>query len=75
MSPAEASINTLYEALGTPLGIVVNTSDPEKLRQKLYRLRDAADDPMLKDLSIVISPTMPGSQVWIVKRRHSESGS
>lgn len=66
---SEASINTLYEALGTPLGIVVQTDNPEKLRQKLYRLRETCDDPMLKELSIVISPTMPGSQVWIVKRK------
>lgn len=66
---AEASINTLYEALGTPLGVVVQTSDPEKLRQRLYRLRDAADDPMLKELSFVISPTVPQAHVWIVKRK------
>lgn len=73
MSPAEASLNTLYEALGTPLGIVVQTSDPEKLRQRLYRLRDGSDDPMLKELSIVISPTMPQSQIWIVKRKTNEA--
>jgi hypothetical protein len=66
---SEASLNTLYEALGTPLGVVVQTDNPEKLRAKLYRLRDGADDPMLKELSIVISPTMPQSQVWIVKRK------
>lgn len=64
---AEASLNTLYEALGTPLGIVLQTDNPEKTRAKLYRLREAANDPMLKELSIVISPTMPQSQVWIVK--------
>jgi hypothetical protein len=66
---AEASLNTLYEALGTPLGIVLQTDNPEKTRQKLYRLRETCDDPMLKELSIVISPTMPQSQVWIVKRK------
>lgn len=66
---AEASLNTLYEALGTPLGVVVQTDNPEKLRAKLYRLRETCDDPMLKELSIVISPTMPQSQVWIVKRK------
>ncbi len=44
----EASLNTLYEALGTPLGLVINTDQPEKLRAKLYRLRDGSDDPMLK---------------------------
>jgi hypothetical protein len=63
----EASLNTLYEALGTPLGVVVQTDNPEKLRAKLYRLRDGADDPMLKEISIVISPTMPQSQIWIVR--------
>ena len=65
----EASLNTLYEALGTPLGIVIQTDNPERTRQKLYRLRDQSDDPMLKELSIVISPTMPQSQVWLVKRK------
>lgn len=66
---AEASINLLYEALGSPLGIVIQTDNPEGLRAKLYRLREGCDDPMLKEISIVISPTMPGSQVWLVKRK------
>lgn len=70
---SEASLNTLYEALGTPLGVVVQTDNPEKLRQKLYRLRDGSDDPMLKELSIVISPTMPQSQVWLVKVKRNET--
>ena len=65
---AEASLNLWYEALGSALGIVVQTDNPEKLRAKLYRLRDEANDPMLKNISIVISPTMPGSHVWLVKR-------
>ena len=66
---SEASLNLLYEALGTPLGIVVETNDPERLRQKLYALRKQANDPMLEALSFVISPTVPGSQVWLVKRK------
>lgn len=65
----EASLNLWYEALGTPLGIVIQTDNPEKLRQKLYRLREQANDPMLADISIVISPTVPGSHVWLVKRK------
>jgi hypothetical protein len=66
---SEASINLLYEALGSPLGVVIQTDNPEGLRAKLYRLRDQADDPMLKEISIVISPSMPASQVWLVKRK------
>jgi len=59
----------LYEALGSPLGVVIQTDNPEGLRAKLYRLRDQTDDPMLKEISIVISPSMPTSQVWLVKRK------
>jgi len=70
---SEASLNLWYEALGSALGIVVATDNPEKLRAKLYRLREAANDPLLADISIVISPTMPGSHVWLVKRKASET--
>ena len=34
-------LNLLYEALNSDLGIVVETPDPEFLRQKLYPLRKA----------------------------------
>lgn len=69
----EASINLWYEALGTPFGIAILTSDPERLRQKLYALRKASGDPMLDSMSVVISPTNPGSQVWLVKRKANEA--
>lgn len=65
----EASLNLWYEALGSSLGVVVQTDNPEKLRQRLYRLREQANDPMLADISVVISPTNPGSHVWLVKRK------
>lgn len=69
----EASINLWYEALGTPLGIAVQTNDPERFRQKMYALRKEANDKMLDDISLVISPSTPGSQVWLVKRKPSET--
>ena len=64
----EASINFWYEALGTPLGIVIATDNPERFRAKLYALRKEANDPMLDSISVVISPSSPGSHVWLVKR-------
>lgn len=64
----EASINLWYEALGTPLGVVVQTNDPERFRQKMYALRRDSNDSSLEEISVVISPTNPGSHVWLVKR-------
>lgn len=65
----EASINLWYEALGTPLGIVVQTNDPERFRQKMYAIRRECGDKSLDELSLVISPSNPTSHVWLVKRK------
>jgi hypothetical protein len=64
-------LEKLYDALREPLGIVVETEDPERLRQRLYALRKARidDDPQLRVLSFLISPTNPGSELWIVKAK------
>lgn len=69
----EASLNLWYEALGSSLGVVIETDNPEKLRAKLYRLREQANDPMLADISVVISPTVPARHVWLVKRQANGS--
>ncbi len=58
-------IELLYAALHSPLGIVVSTTSPERLRQKLYPLRK--EDPALLPLSFIISPFNPGGELWIVK--------
>lgn len=59
-------LELLGEALASPVGIVITTSDPERLRQALYRAR--ASDPGFALLSIVTSRTAPASEVWIVKK-------
>ncbi len=59
-------IEFLYEALSKPFGVVVETDNPERCRQKLYAARRASADPELDGLSIVI-PGSPG-EVWIVKK-------
>lgn len=70
---SEASLNLWYEALGSEFGVVVETDNPERLRQKLYALRKSASDPMLEQISITISPTNPASHVWLVKRKTNEA--
>ena len=59
-------LELLYAAYREPLGIVVTTNDPERLRQKLYAERKK--DPDLACLSFRISPTSPNNQLFIVKK-------
>jgi hypothetical protein len=59
-------LEILYAAYRSDLGVIVNTTDPERLRQKLYAERKK--DPDLACLSFRISPTMPESQLLIIKK-------
>lgn len=62
----------LYDALRSPLGVVLDTEDPERLRQRFYALRRERQesDPNLRTLAFVISPTNP-TQLWILRRSAS----
>lgn len=55
----------LYDASREEIGLVVETSDPERLRQRMYALRKRDDD--LANLSFVISPMNP-SDLWILNK-------
>lgn len=55
----------LYEALHATHGTVVETEDPERLRQKLYAIRRENEDFL--PLSFIISP-LNGRDLWIVKK-------
>jgi len=59
-------IEHLYSALHARLGVVIQTDNPERLRQKLYAIRRETMDQDLSILSFIISPTDP-TQLWIVK--------
>jgi hypothetical protein len=59
-------IHYLYQALNSESGIVLSTSDPERLRQKLYAERKK--DPDLSCISINISRSQPESQIWLIKK-------
>lgn len=58
----------LYDALAAPIGLVILTDNPERLRQRLYSLR-SENAPTFDNLSFVISPTNPTDQLWIVKKQ------
>lgn len=55
----------LYRALTSPVGIVVESNDPDRLRQKLYPLRK--QQPEFECLSFVLSPMNP-QHLWIVRK-------
>ncbi len=59
-----------YSALGSEHGIVVETDDPERCKQKLYAARREAQDETLAKLSIVQSPTEP-MHLWIIHKDRS----
>jgi hypothetical protein len=55
-----------YQALHAKYGIVVRTSNRERLKNKLYALRADAKDEDLSKVSIVMSPTSQ-DEIWLVK--------
>lgn len=59
-------IDILYTALRSPRGIIVRTSDPNKLRQRLYKERKT--DPDLEVLSFNTSPFDAEGELWIIKK-------
>lgn len=59
----------LYRAMLTPYGIVVESSNPDALRMKLYPLRKAQPD--FAQLSFVLSP-MNASHLWILRKPDEE---
>lgn len=62
-----------YSALRSPKGVVIETDDPERLKQRLYKARTEAYDTDLDGVSIVQSPTTP-NQLWLVKKRPDTDG-
>jgi hypothetical protein len=61
----------LYDALASNLGIVLRSNNPVKLRERLYPLRKS--EPEFADLSFVLSPTNPETDLWIIRRvRHEK---
>jgi hypothetical protein len=62
-------VELLYEALNSPLGLVVTSSDPVRLRAKLYEVM-RTDDAF--QFSLHISRLNPGSDLLILKKAASD---
>lgn len=61
----------LYAAVNSPYGIVVETDDAERLRQKLYAIRREYEADF-SNLSFVISP-MNGADLWIINKEQASA--
>lgn len=55
----------LFEALKSELGVVVQSSDPIRFRNKLYETK--RQDDQFACLSFFVSPIKPETDLWIVK--------
>ena len=62
-------LNLLYEALHSALGVVVETPDPEFLRQKLYAVRKS--EVQFTPLAFVIV----APDLWILNKGNSNEQS
>lgn len=66
-------VELLHRALQEPLGIIVSTNDPERLRVRLYEARRTALNPAFEVFSFVPSRINPTSELWILKKIPSTS--
>lgn len=64
-------LTLMYDALASEFGIILRSDNPTKLRERLYPMRKK--DPSFEELSFVLSPTNPETDLWIIRRvRHEE---
>tara|TARA_R110000868_G_scaffold307378_1_gene568829 strand:+ start:3298 stop:3522 length:225 start_codon:yes stop_codon:yes gene_type:complete len=59
-------VPTLYAALDSPHGLVIQTDDAERLRQLIYAAKRI--DPIFAALSLIIAPGGTNNRLWIVKK-------
>jgi len=64
-------VSLLFQAAASEHGLVIETSDPDLLRQQLYKAR-RQDLESFGELSFVISPAAPSTELWIVKNAKTE---
>lgn len=63
----EELLGVWYRALASPLGVVLPTLDPERVRSALNRARAGSLDPEIQGMSVCTSPDAPFAELWIVK--------
>ena len=65
--PNTDALELLYQALASPIGIVVRVTDIERARARLYKAKADARDPALANLQLRKSPLGEPDVIWIVK--------
>lgn len=68
MPPAPALLSLFYQALASKYGIALAVSDISQAKAKLYKARAESGDSDLSQISIHQSPSLPESELWLVKR-------
>lgn len=63
-------LELLYNAKRSEIGTCVETTDPERFRQRAYTVRKG--DPDLANLSFIISP-FNSKDVWILNKPETPS--
>jgi hypothetical protein len=63
-------IELLYAALHSPLGVRVESNNPELLRAKLYPVMK--EDEAFKALSLVLDRAAPSTHLLIVRKPNAE---
>jgi len=67
----ENLLNLMYQALASPLGIIVVVSNVGDARGMFSQVRNANGDSALWALSFIPSPYSPRTELWIVKKRQA----
>jgi len=60
-----------YKALSSPVGVEIQCSDAEKIRQRLYAARAKVQDEDLSGLAVCVSP-FDTTKLWIIKKKISK---
>ena len=58
----------MWQAVASPLGIIVVVSNVLKAKAMLSRVRSESGDSALRALSFMPSPYSPRTELWLVKK-------
>lgn len=63
-------LDLLYSAIDSPIGVLVETNNVERLQARLYKVRrdHVESDPRLANISLKPSPISPTTQLWIINK-------
>ena len=68
-STRENLLSLMYQAIASPLGIIVVVSDVLEAKVRLGQVRKETGDSALRALSFIPSPYSPRTELWLVKKK------